>query len=99
MKLLTREIEQSLPPLRSTEKVADPLVVVKFFNPVGSWTWYVLEGERQPDGDWRFYGLVDGDSKELGYFCLSELEALRLPYGLTIERDIHFTPQPLSNFR
>ena len=29
---------------------------------------------------------------EMGCFLLSELAELRLPYGLTIERDIYHTP-------
>lgn len=36
---------------------------------------------------------------ELGSFALAELEAVRLPFGLTIERDLHFTPSyPLSAY-
>jgi hypothetical protein len=29
---------------------------------------------------------------ELGSFLLAELEALRLPFGMRIERDLHFRP-------
>jgi len=44
------------------------------------------------DGDWLFYGLVDGFEKEWGYFSLKELESVRGPLGLGIERDIYFKP-------
>jgi hypothetical protein len=29
--------------------------------------------------------------KEFGYFSLKELESIRFPWGLKIERDIHFS--------
>lgn len=98
MKLLTKEIEAKLPALYSQEGVADPMVVAKFFTPWSNWTWFAIEGTRE-DGDVRFFGLVEGLETELGYFVLSELENLRGPHGLTIERDLYFTPCPLSAIR
>ena len=97
-KLLTKEIEAALPSLYSQESVVDPMVVCKFFTPWTSWTWFAIEGTRE-DGDVMFFGLVEGLEPELGYFVLSELEALRGPHRLRIERDIHFTPRPLSAVR
>jgi hypothetical protein len=95
VKLLTKEILTRLPRLYSQEHVKDPAVPVKFFNPVGSWTWYVLEGE--PEGeDFRFFGYVHGLEDELGYFMLSELESIKSTayggIGLGIERDLHWDP-------
>ena len=98
MKLLTAAILKKLPKLYSQEHVADPLVVVKFFTPDGNWTWYATEGGAV-DGDFLFFGLVDGFEKELGYFSLAELQQSRGPLGLPIERDMYFTPAPLSTFR
>lgn len=95
MKLLTAEIRKALPALYSQENVSDPVAVVKFFSPVSSWTWYATEF----DGEDVFFGLVDGFEKELGYFSLSELESVELPFGLKIERDLHWTPTPLSQLR
>jgi hypothetical protein len=37
-----------------------------------------------------FFGLVEGHEKELGYFNLSELQSVKGPFGLKIERDMHF---------
>ena len=92
MKLLTAAIVKQLEktPLYSTEKQDVAPVLVKFFNPCGSGTWYVLEAEKQEDGDWYFFGLADLHEKELGYFTLSELQSVRLPFGLRIERDMYF---------
>ena len=89
MKLLTKEIEKKLPKLYSQENVDNPKIIVKFFHPMSSFTWYVTEGEEIEDGDWRFFGLVDGHEKELGYFHLSQLEEVKV-MGLGIERDMYF---------
>jgi Protein of unknown function (DUF2958) len=91
MKLLTAEIIKRLEktPLYSTEKIDVAPVLVKFFNPCGSGSWYVLEAEKR-EGDWLFFGLADLHEKELGYFCLSELQSVKLRFGLKIERDMYF---------
>jgi hypothetical protein len=95
MKLLTEEIRKTLPPLYSRENTKDPIVLVKFFTPWTSWTWYAIEF----DGEDIFFGLVDGFEKELGYFSLSELESITGPAGLQIERDLYFSPTPLSQLK
>jgi len=94
VKLLTAEIKKQLPALYSQEnKGKEAIAIVKFFSPVGSWTWYATEF----DGEDRFFGLVDGFEKELGYFSLSELESVNLPFGLKIERDVHWRPTALKD--
>jgi len=92
MQLMTEEIKKTLPQLYSTEQEKDPIARVKFFTPWTNWTWYATEF----DGDDIFFGLVDGFERELGYFALSELETVTGPAGLRIERDLYFTPTPLS---
>jgi hypothetical protein len=95
MKLLTKEILSKLPQLYSQENNPDPIVQVKFFDPCGSWTWYGIEF----DGKDKFFGLVDGFEEELGYFSLSELSSVKNKMGLGIERDMYFTPKPLSQVK
>ena len=46
--------------------------------------------------DFRFFGLVDGHVKELGYFSLAELESVNGPLGLPIERDLRWQPKTLE---
>ena len=78
------------------EREPDPAPVVKYFSPVGAATW--LATELDADGD-TLFGLADlgFGCPELGYFSLAEIEALRLPFGLTVERDLHFaSSNPLS---
>ena len=67
------------------------MALVKFFTPDSSWTWYATEF----DGDDTFFGLVDGHEEELGYFSLRELQSVRGPLGLPIERDLYWQPRPL----
>ena len=43
MKLMTKEIEALFKKIGRQEKVDDPIVVVKFFNPTGAGTWYATE--------------------------------------------------------
>ena len=74
----------------------DPVPLLKLFNPVGLAMWIATElGE---DGD-TLFGLADlgFGCPELGYFSLTEIANVRLPFGLRIERDLLFTgEQPLS---
>ena len=84
MKLLTKEVLKKLPAIGEGDGTAH----VKFFTPWSNWTWYATEF----DGEDVFFGLVDGFDKEIGYFSLSELESLKGPFGLTIERDRYWTP-------
>ena len=90
MQLMTEEVRELLPLLNATESIPDEekLVPVKFFSPVGAGTWWCIEF----DGDDLFFGYVDLGSPELGYFRLSELENVELPFGLSIERDLHWDP-------
>ena len=94
MQLLTDEARAHLPPLRSQEEVADPIVHLKFFTPDSSWTWYVTEGEPEAD-DFYFFGFVIGVEPEWGPFLLSELESIRGALELPIERDLFFTRGPI----
>lgn len=98
--MLTKENLKALPKLYAQEKITDPTVYIKFFNPSGSDTWYILEGEQDGD-DFRMFGLCDlfGDGGELGYVSLNELKSVRTAYGLRIERDRYFEPCPLSQVR
>jgi len=114
MKMLTKEITKTLPALYSQENTPDPMVVVKFFTPWSNWTWYATEGSRvcgdcgcydckdpehKSPPDFMFFGLVDGHEAEVGYFSLGEMEGIRGPGGLRVERDLYWKPTPLSEVR
>lgn len=91
MKLLTKTLKKQIPAIYATESVPlkEKEIVCKFFNPSGTGTWYVIEGQEE-EGDFIFFGLVDLHEKEFGYFSLNELESINLPLGLKIERDRWF---------
>ena len=94
--LLDDESREKLPPLYSGEEQGlDALAQVKFFTPTSNWTWYASEF----DGDDIFFGLVSGFELEFGYFSLSELQSVKGPLGLPIERDLHFKPKSLRELR
>jgi len=92
MKLITQELLNKLPKLYTNEDTDDPKAIAKFFTPDSNWTWYATEF----DGKDTFYGLVDGHEKEQGYFSLRELESIRGPFGLPVERDLYWKETKLS---
>jgi len=93
MNLLNNEIRRQLPPLYSQDGLdGKAIAYVKFFTPDSNWTWWAIEF----DGEDTFFGLVEGFCKELGYFSLSELESIRGPYGLPVERDLYWQPKRLE---
>lgn len=98
MKLLTKELKEIFKkyPLYSQDgKGGDAVVIAKFFNPCGVGDWFITEGDEMDNGDWELFGychLGDDDNAELGYVLLSQLEEIKLPLGLTIERDINIEP-------
>jgi len=86
-----------IPALYTQENDKDPIVHVKLFTPWSGWTWLLTELDREENVAFGFCcNANDPDGAELGYVDLNELQALRGPAGLTIERDIHFTPCALS---
>lgn len=68
----------------------DPLPVVKLFAPVGAATWLATELDADED---TLFGVADPGLgfPELGSFSLAEIAAVRLRFGLRIERDLHFS--------
>lgn len=103
MELLTNEIKKILPKLNETEmtKLKEKTVICKFFNPTGRGNWYAIEGENEGD-DFLFFGFVSifgDDCDEFGYFSLNELKSIQLPFGLGIERDIHFSPKKITDIK
>ena len=87
MLLLTQDQRARM--IANGQSRGDHAPVVKFFNPVGSGTW--LFSELDEDGD-TLFGLCDlgFGCPEMGSASLAEIAAVKLPFGLTIERDLHF---------
>lgn len=103
MKLLTKAIEKQLAkyPIYSQDgKGGEAQIICKFFNPCGSQTWYVLEGEKQSD-DYILFALYESmGEREYGYVSLNEIQSVRNRlFGLGIERDMYFTPCKVSEIK
>jgi len=95
MKLLTEEIRKKLPKLYEQEdKGGDAVAYFKLFTPDSSFSWYITEGSQEGD-DFMMFGLVDGLERELGYVSLKELQSVKGPLGLPIERDLYWQPKTL----
>ena len=93
MKLLTKAIKEKLlanskATLEAEGASLPHKPVVKYFNPCGAATWLITE----MDEDGIMYGLsnLGMGFPELGSVSLAELESVKLPFGLGIERDLHF---------
>jgi hypothetical protein len=88
MMLLTPNLRERLL-ANGRQRDVDHFPVVRFFNPVGAGTW--LATELDEDGDVLF-GLADlgFGCPEVGSFSLSELQGIRLPFGMAVERDLLF---------
>jgi hypothetical protein len=93
MNLLPKHISTQFPKLYATEHIppADKISVVRLFTPDTSWVWHIVEF----DGDDTFFGFVIGLEAEWGYISFSELQSVRGPLGLRIERDLHWRPKPM----
>lgn len=95
MKLLTKEIEKEFAKVGRQDNSRNPQVIAKFFCPWGAATWWATEYDPSDKIFFGFAYLGDEDCAELGSFSLDELQSVRGPFGLTIERDLGFSPRPM----
>lgn len=93
MELIPKELLDTIPKLYKTERSLNPLCMFKLFTPDAQWTWYIIEIDTNQN---ICYGYVKGLESELGYFSLKEIETIKGPLGLGIERDELFLPTALS---
>lgn len=101
MMLMTKELEKKFNNYRLGSQdglMEEAEVVVKYFNPCGAGTWLITEGEKQDNGDWLLFGYCYLFEWEWGYVMLSELESVRLPFGLGIEREIYVTNKKVKDY-
>lgn len=101
MELLTSkqidELAAKFPLYSQDGKGLDAVVSYKFFFPAGRFTWYITECSREGDAVTMF-GVTVGLEPvgEYGYISFDELQGLNV-HGLTVERDLHFTPAKLRD--
>ena len=91
-----KEILKKYPTYSQDGKGENAEAILKFFNPAGAGTWYVLDAEPIHDNpnDYLFFGYVESplgkDFNEYGYFLLSELSELKVPMYIKEEDYEHF---------
>ncbi len=94
MKLITLELTKRFKEVGDQSEIQNPLIIAKFFDPVGPATWYATDYNPETT---ICFGYVTGLAyDEWGTFSINELESLKRPFGLGIERDIHFRETPFN---
>lgn len=98
MKLFTKAILNKLPTLDESAQlsISEQKVWMKLFNPCGVGTWYITALDPETNEAFGFVNLGNSQFAELGYININELQSIKLPLGMKIERDIHFDPMPLQ---
>lgn len=96
MKLVTKQLENRFAKVGSQENDKDPIVIAKFFNPVGAGTWYATEYDPEERMFFGYVSIFGDHNDEWGPFSLDELESITGAFGLGIERDRYFTEKRFS---
>ena len=66
-------------------------------SPSAVWSWYVLAGDKEPDGDWKFWGLVNKNQIDFGEFRLGELRGTAESWNSELQFDTELEFIPLSS--
>lgn len=93
---MTTELEARFKAIGSQEGVSDPIVVAKYFNPTGGGSWYATEYNPEEKMFFGYVSLFGDYNDEFGYFSLAELEEIKFPMGLGIERDMYHKESRMS---
>lgn len=95
---MTKKLEARFKKIGKQEDNKNPIVVAKFFNPVGAGTWYATEYNPEEKTFFGYVSIFGDHCDEWGYFTLQELEELELPLNMHIERDLFCKEKPISEF-
>ncbi len=98
MQLLTKEIELRFKKIGSQEKIKDPIVITKFFNPTGAGTWYATEYNFKEKIFFGYVSIFGDHCDEWGSFSLQDLLSIKSAFGLGVERDLHCGEKKISEF-
>ena len=76
----------------------DNKALLKLFTPDAGATWKLSEVHEQESGDIHFFGMCDLGLgfAELGYVSLMEITGVKGALGLAVERDLYYSPEPVS---
>ena len=89
-----------LPMIGATDGEGDAVQIrVKWFDPCGSFTWYVLEYDPAEDLAFAFVTSSMCPEGELGYVHVPEIREVTNRMGLHMERDLYWKPRTLGEIR
>jgi len=97
MKIITKPIEKAFETQGATGhlEMSEIKIVMKLFGG-GACTWYIYE-KLDEDIYMAFVTLGDPEMAEMGTVSMSELLSIKFPpFGLGIERDMHFEPLSMT---
>lgn len=97
MKLMTKELEARFKKTGSQDGIDNPVVIAKYFNPIGIGTWYATEYDPDTKTFFGYVSLFGDHNDEWGYFTLAELEEFIGKMGLGIERDLYCGEKPIND--
>jgi hypothetical protein len=95
--LMPPEVAAQLPKLYANEgkPPAEAVAVAKLFDPTGRLTLFCTEYDGEDTVFGYMVSPMGADCDEWGYSSISELESVKVGFGLRIERDIHWRPTPM----
>ena len=98
MKLFTKALLKQLPTLEATAELGidESTAYVKIFNPLGNHQWFITAYDPEQHLAFGYVNLNCPRDAELGYISMQELEEIRLPLGMKLERDRGFKKMPLT---
>lgn len=85
--LVDTDLQGLLPRLYEQENSEVKTLYARFYHPIFNWEWYAMEYSPLQR---LFFGLVENDDLEYGYFTLDELERIGA------KRDYSFSPKILK---
>lgn len=97
MKLLTKEVIETLK--KNKAGGSDPLCAVHFFNPAGPGDWFAISLNEKTGIAFGYVSIFGDWNDELGDFSMQELIDFKGTFGLGIERDLGWSPTPLSEVK
>jgi len=82
---MTKEIKRTAQKQYIEGSDMEQKVVAKYFDPVGSWKWFLMNMDKDGDYCW---GIVKGHAVEMGSFSMAELKSMQP----RLQRDLYFEP-------
>lgn len=99
MRLMTKKLEARFKKIGTQDDAEDPIMVAKFFNPIGAGDWFASGYNPKTKIFFGYVSIFRDHCDEWGSFSLEELESIRLKFELKIERDISFKEKPFSEVK